>query len=274
MARPALRLLKSIRLFTSSRFITVLGIAALGIAAVGVLGGCSAKNASPSGITLDVYATSSLTQAFTRIAHDFESLHPEVKVVLNFGGSATLEKQISEGAPADVVAFADTANIVRLSESKVVNSKSVITFATNRLAIIVAKGNPKAIKSISDLARADVVLVLCEIAQPCGKNAATALERAKVVVEPASLELNVSGVVQKVVSGEADAGVAYITDALATNSEIDHVEIPSSINIANLYPIGIVSKITRAENNAASDFINFVVGDGATILRKFGFGAP
>jgi len=242
--------------------------------AIGLICTLSACGRSDSKVNIDIYAAASLTTAMTSIATAFESAEPDIRLVLNFAGSATLVEQIKQGAPADVVVFADDKQMNDLVGSGNVNEESVSTIATNSLTLVVEKGNPLNIKNVSDLASEKIHTVLCDVAQPCGKYAAQILERAEVVVQPRSWETSVSGVTQKVARGEADAGIVYVTDALAFTSELDAIPIDASINVVNNYPIASLAELSTTAQKAAQTFINFVMGDGQKILNDFGFVSP
>ena len=242
--------------------------------AIGLLCTLSACGRSDSKVNIDVYAAASLTTAMTSIEAAFEGAEPDIRLVLNFAGSATLVEQIKQGAPADVVVFADDKQMNDLVGSGNVNEESVSTIATNSLTLVVEKGNPLNIKNVSDLASEKIHTVLCDVAQPCGKYAAQILERAEVVVQPRSWETSVSGVTQKVARGEADAGIVYVTDALAFTSELDAIPIDASINVVNNYPIASLAELSTTAQKAAQTFINFVMGDGQKILNDFGFVSP
>ena len=242
--------------------------------ATGLLCTLSACGRNDSKVNIDVYAAASLTTAMTSIAATFESAEPDIHLVLNFAGSATLVEQIKQGAPADVVVFADDKQMNDLVENGNVNKDSVTTIATNTLALVVEKGNPLNIKNISDLASPQIRTVLCDLAQPCGKYAAQILERSNADVQPRSWETSVSGVTQKVSSGEADAGIVYVSDALANASKLDAVPIDVSINVVNNYPIASLAELSIAAQKAAQTFIDFVMGDGQKILNDYGFQSP
>src|SRR5207248_7674184 len=177
---------------------------------------------------------------------------------------------IARGAPADVLASADTASMDKLTQAGL-NGTAPVVFANNLLAIIVAPGNPKAITRVADLAKPDLEVVLCAEQVPCGKYAKQIFATARVTVTPVSLEQNVKGVVTKVTTGEADAGIVYTTDIKAAGATA--VEIPAAMNVMAQYPIASV----KASTNAAADkaFIDFVTGShGQAILEKYGFAQP
>src|SRR5260370_11522692 len=115
-----------------------------------------------------------------------------------------------------------------------------VVFAHNRLEIAVAKGNPKGIHTLADLARSGLVVVLADPSVPAGKYAAQALAKAGVTVHPASLEQQVTGVLSKVTLGEADAGIVYVSD-IVTSGQVDGVVIPDNPNVIADYPIAVLN---------------------------------
>ncbi len=221
---------------------------------------------------ITVFAASSLTAAFNEVGASFTTTSPEAKVTFSYDASSALVAQIIQGAPADLFASADTANMDKLT-TPALNGTTPVVFATNLLQIIVAPGNPKAITGVADLAEADLKVVLCAPEVPCGKYAKQILDTAKVTVTPASLEQNVKGVVTKVTAGEADAGIVYVTDVMAAGAKAAGVDIPAGINVIAKYPIARVKASTHADVDQA--FIDFLTGsDGQAILAKYGFGKP
>ena len=221
---------------------------------------------------ITVFAAASLTEAFTEVGEAFTAANPDAKATFTFDASSALVQQITEGAPADVFASADTANMDKLTEPGLNGSEPVV-FATNLLTIIVAPGNPKGITGVADLANNDLVTVICAAEVPCGRYANEIFANAGVTVTPDSLEQNVRGVVTKVTAGEADAGIVYITDVTAAGDEAAMVEIPEDINVVAQYPIATVKASASPEVGEA--FIDFLVGtDGQAIMTEYGFGAP
>lgn len=221
---------------------------------------------------ITVFAAASLTAAFNDIGAAFTAANPDAKVTFSFDASSALVQQISQGAPADVFASADTSNMDKLTEAGLNGTEPVI-FATNLLAIIVPKGNPAGVTGIADLAKSDVKVVVCAPEVPCGKYASQIFEAAGITVTPVSQEQNVKGVVTKVTAGEADAGIVYITDVTAAGDKAEAVTIPADINVVAQYPIASVKASTHADVDQA--FIDFVLSpDGQAILAKYGFIAP
>ena len=193
-------------------------------------------------------------------------------VKFDFDSSANLAAQIQQGAPADVFASADEANVQKAVDSGDVTTKPVV-FAKNRLEIAVEKGNPKRIKRLADLDKSGLVVVLCADAVPCGKYAAEAFANARVTVSPASKEENAKATLSKVSLGEADASVVYVTDVQAAKGGVSGVKIPDRQNVIATYPIA-VTKDSRS-SAAAKTWVQFIESKTAqTTLRKFGFLPP
>ena len=227
------------------------------------------RQVSPLKGTINVYAAASLTEAFQSVAKVFHFLAPGVNINLSFAGSQALVAGIQQGAPVDVVATADEANMRKLSSTNLLASDAFL-FARNRLAMLVANGNPKNIQLLNDLARPDVSVSLCAPSVPCGKFSQQILSNAGVSVTPKSQEDNVKGVVIKVAVGEVDAGIAYVTDAIAARDSTDAVRIPDENNVINAYPIAVPR--TAKNDYLGRVFILFLFSQlGQNILALHGF---
>ena len=212
---------------------------------------------------LTVFAAASLQPAFDKIS---AQLH--VDATFNYAGTQTLAAQLAQGAEADVFASADKTHMKTLLDAGLIAGAPEV-FAHNRLEIAVAKGNPKGIHSLADLARPGLVVLLADPSVPAGKYAQQALAKANVTVHPASLEPQVTGVLSKVALGEADAGIVYVSDVV-TSQKVQGVPIPDSQNVVADYPI---AALKNAQHNSTADaFIAFVLApDGQSILKAAGF---
>jgi molybdate transport system substrate-binding protein len=220
--------------------------------------------------TLTVYAAASLTATFEEIGKKFEAEHDGVKVEFDFGGSSDLVTQIQEGAPADVFASADTANMDKLVDADLAGDDPQ-DFATNTLEIVVPPGNPAGITSFQDLAEKGLDLVICAPEVPCGAAAQAVADNAGVTLSPVSEEQSVTDVLAKVTSGEADAGLVYVTDVKAAGDDVEGITFPESGSVVNTYPIAPVKGTDEAD--LAQEFVDLVVGDtGQKILHDAGFG--
>jgi molybdate transport system substrate-binding protein len=171
----------------------------------------------------------------------------------------------------DVVAMADNSNMDKVIAGNAVNAASVQLFARNRLAIIIAQNNPRGIATLSDLAAPGLTVVLCDASQPCGRYADQMFQRTGLAITPASRESSVTGVISRVRTGEADAGIAYISDAVA-NTDISAVSIPDADNVLAEYPIAIASTPSSGATSAAQLFVDFILSSaGQNILKNAGF---
>lgn len=240
---------------------------ALGICAIVVLtlSACT----TPRQGALTVSAAASLTEAFTEIGAAYESRNPGTEVRFNFAGSSTLAEQINSGAPVDVFAAASSAAMRRTYDAD--STLEAIPFATNSLAIATPAGNPARVTSLADLERPDVAVLVCDIPVPCGAAAQELFDRNGLTVEPASLERDVRAVLTKVIEDEADAGIVYRTDIVASNVDVTGIDIPSAQNVTTTYEIAP----TISAGDDAQRFIDFVRGaEGVRILKSRGFGSP
>jgi len=231
---------------------------------------CAPTAANP-GRQITVFAAASLTAPFTRIAAAYEAEHPGTTIVLNFAGSSDLVTQIAVGAPADVFASADTTNMAKLTATDLADRP--VDFASNTLSIAVPPGNPAGIASFADLARPGVKTVVCAPRVPCGAATATLETNTGVTLTPVSEESSVTDVLGKVSSGEADAGLVYVTDVRSAGASVQGVPFPESTGAVNTYPIAALAASTNPA--LAASFTQYVTGPAAReILKAAGFGTP
>jgi molybdate transport system substrate-binding protein len=211
---------------------------------------------------LTIYAAASLTD----VLRSFDGGQR-----YSFAGSNTLETQIRNGAPADIFASAAPLNTQRLFASGHVQKP--VTFTSNRLALIVPRSNPAEIRSIYDLRRKPVKLVIAGAAVPVGAYTRTVLRKmglSSVLSKVVSQETDVRAVTTKVALGEADAGFVYVTDARAVADRVTVVRIPAWAQPRVRYEIAVVSSSTRRA--AAQAWIRALLSArGQAALRSFGF---
>jgi len=226
--------------------------------------------ANPDRVT--VLAAASLTEAFQIIGKDFERQNPGVSVRFSFGPSDGLAAQIQNGAPADVFASASESWMDAVQHKPGVTHRT--DFVTNRLILVVPASNPAHVRSVADLARPGVKLVLAAQGVPAGDYARQVLARAAIadqaLANVVSNEVDVKGVLQKVVSGDADAGMVYVTDLTPDlKGSVEGITIPSSINVIATYPIATVAG--SRDPGLADQFIRYVLGPGRSVLNRLGF---
>lgn len=226
---------------------------------------------------ITVFAAASLKEAFTAIAHSFEAANPGAKVRLEFAGSQVLATQLAQGASADVFAAADAHTFARAP----IDPSSRRVFARNQLAIVVRRGLGS-ITTVQDLPRAPKIVV-ADRAVPVGAYTETFLAKAArsygsdwrrgVVTHVVSHELDVKAVLAKVMLGEGDAGVVYVTDARAAHGSARLVPIPAPLNVFAAYPIGVPKTATNP--SGGRKLLAFILSaEGQKALRADGFLPP
>ena len=250
----------------------VLPVAML-LTACGGGGGAGDGSGEPATHELTVSAGSSLTDAFSDIGNAFKRDHPGVRVSFNFGASDTLAGQINEGAPVDVFASASPTWMDSVQKDGPGVSDRT-DFVRNKLAIIVPTENAAGIRRLDDLARDGVKLVLAAEGVPAGDYAREILDNAGIadaaMANVVSNEEDVRAVVTKVLSGDADAGITYVTDVTPDVAEgITLVPIPDDQNVIATYPIAVVSGSEEAD--LARQFVEYVLADGQQTLARYGF---
>lgn len=229
--------------------------------------GSATGSASAPATTLTVFAAASLTKSYDQIGKQFEQAHPGVTVKFSYAGSQTLVDQLSQGAPADVLATADTKTMDKATKESLVGPST--TYTSNLLTIITPAGNPGKVSGFNDSLNS-VKLVVCAPAVPCGNATKKLEDKLGVTLKPVSEEQQVTDVRGKVESGEADAGIVYRTDAKASGDKVDTIEIKGADKAVNLYPIA-VTKTTRSPK-VAQDFVDYVTSDaGEKVLTANGF---
>jgi molybdate transport system substrate-binding protein len=234
-----------------------------------VLTACQGRASTQDGQPVRVSAAASLTDAFGAIATAFEADHPGTDVVINFAGSSTLREQILQGAPADVFAAANAANMDEVvAAGEVADAPRV--FARNLLQIAVPAGNPAHITGLADFANSDLLIGLCAAGVPCGDSAREALGKADVEAAIDTNEPDVRALLTKIEAGELDAGITYVTDVASAEGRVDGIGIPPEDNVIADYPIAV---LRGAPNPAgAQAFMELVLSDaGQSILQSYGF---
>jgi len=236
----------------------------------------------PAVHNLTVFAAASLTGALEEIGKGFENANPGVNVHFSFAGSQILRMQIEQGASTDIFASADHANMDKLVANNLIIASSYQDFATNKLVIILPPGNPADVQALKDLGNPHLKLILADLSVPAGNYARQVLAKMsedplfgsdfsqKVLSNVVSNETDVKQVVSKVELGEADAGIAYASDAMAA-PDLVTISIPAKYNIIAQYPIAVLN--SSHETELARSFIAYILSStGQDILARWGFG--
>jgi molybdate transport system substrate-binding protein len=223
--------------------------------------------ASVSGATtLNVFAAASLTEVFPKI---------DKSERYSFAGSDQLALQIRQGAPADLFASA-SPRYTELAYRDGYVQKPVV-FATNRLIVLLPKSNPGGIKTVYDLRRPGLKIVIGDKAVPIGTYTRQILDAlgitSDVMSNVVSQETDVKGIVSKVALGEADAGLVYRTDARPVAGRTRTIALPDWAQPPIRYEIAIVKSSEHAA--AARAYLKKVTSTrGRRLLAAAGFGLP
>ncbi len=246
------------------------------LAAALALGGCAGA-AQPTALT--VFGAASLKTALDQMKPAYEGSHAGTTLTISTGSSSALRTQIEQGAPADVFLSADTTNPQALVDAGQTDGAAV-SFATNELTIVVPEGNPGDLESPADLARGDVTVIAAGEEVPITKYAEQCVDQLAALpgypadfatayeANIASREENVGAVTSKIVLGEGDAAIVYVTDALAAG--LQTVDIPADANVLATYA-GVVTKASTGKPKA-HEFLDWVRSSaGQQILANLGF---
>jgi len=253
----------------------------LGSACAGVIG--SRNSGSDGNETLTIFAAASLSEALTEIAKEYKVLNPGSEIAINFAGSQQLAQQLSQGASADVFASADYQQLENVINSGRVEGGTELTFIHNQLAIVLPADNPGGILEFKDLEMPGIKLILADAAVPAGRYSQEMLDRASangefgdrfkdnVLENVVSYEENVRAVLTKIILGEADAGIVYLSDFIGASGEsIKMVSIPDEVNVTATYHIAPL--MDSSNKDRGMNFIQLVLSpSGQEILKQHGF---
>ena len=223
--------------------------------------------------TITVSAAASLNKVYTELGKQFEKTNMSIKVRFNFASSSSLVSQIQSGAPTDVFAAADITSFDKLLASGNV-AKQPKVFARNSMQLVVKPGNPLRISTVADLPKASVIS-LCAKTVPCGVYSATVLSRHGMVIAESKITrgIDATATLNAVSTGDADAAMVYLTDALSAKKLVSLISIPVGKNVKASYGIAVV----RGSKNSkqAEAFVQYVLSPaGQKVLKTFGFLAP
>ena len=264
--------------------------AALLLAAGLALAGCTGSAASSDGTrapsspessgttelsgTLTVFAAASLTDVFTELGDRLMADNPGLDVRFNFAGSSALATQITQGAPADVFASADEAQMAKVADL----ATDPEVFAQNRLMLAFPPDNPAGIArpeaagapGLADLVPDDFTLAVCAPEVPCGAAAAEVLDAAGLGDAPDTYEDDVRAVLTKVELGEVDAGLVYLTDVRAAGDKVIAFAFREADLAVSRYPVSVLADAPNAA--AARAFVDLVLSDaGQQVLANASF---
>ncbi|GGJ12502.1 molybdate ABC transporter substrate-binding protein [Paenibacillus hunanensis] len=241
--------------------------------------GASSSTGNPSGnnqpVELTISAAASLTDSLKEIQALYAKKYPNVILTFNFGASGTLQKQIEQGAPADLFLSAGSKQMKALVDEKLISADRTVNLLTNELVLVVPKDSTTSITSIADLKGDSIKRLAIGTPEsvPVGMYAKQVLEKSGEwdTLQPKLVQTkDVKQVLSYVETGNADAGFVYKTDALEsqgvkiafTASEDSHDPI--------VYPIGVLSSTTHRED-AALFYAYLQTQEALDVFAKYGF---
>lgn len=223
---------------------------------------------------ITVYAAASLHQVFDEIGARVEQ-ETGADIQFSYAGSSDLAAQLGEGGPGDVFASANEKQMTVAVDNGSVAAGTPKRFATNTLTIVTPPSNPGRVTTLADLAKPEVTTVVCAAQVPCGSATKQLFAKATLTVKPVSEESQVIDVLGKVSSGQADAGLVYVTEATSAGDKIRTVATPEAQSILNTYPIAVTQHGTSdaGRKATAEQFVAAVLDEqGQRVLTKAGFG--
>jgi molybdate transport system substrate-binding protein len=254
-------------------------LAATAVLLVLLVGGCGGtgrdvpvggSSTSVAAGPITVFAAASLTEAFIQLGADFQA-KSGAKVTFNFGSSATLASQISQGAPGDVFAAASPATMKTVTDAHAAGAP--VDFVSNTLQIAVPVGNPGRITGLAAFADESKTVAVCAPQVPCGAAAVKVFQAAEITPKPDTLESDVKAALAKVAAAEVDAALVYRTDVIADARRVQGIDFPEAAQAVNTYPIAILAESRSPA--VAQAFVDYVLsGKGQAVLSKAGFAKP
>ncbi len=247
--------------------------------ALATVAGCAPKAAPPAAqappVSLTVSAASSLTDVLKEVDAAYTQTKPNVTVTPNFAGSGALQKQIENGAPADVFLSAAATQMDALQKEQLLLDSTRKDLLGNTVVLVVPSDSTLGITDFKDLATDKVkkVAIGDPKSVPCGMYADQVFKEDNITDKVKSKEVigsDVRAVLTYVESGNVDAGVVFSTDAKTSTKVKVVANAPDDINAKVVYPAAVVKASKNAD--AAKDYLSFLSSDQAkTIFEKYGF---
>jgi molybdate transport system substrate-binding protein len=251
-------------------------IFAILIAGILLLSGCAQAPKAGSMIPekeITVFAAASLKEALVEIKAQFEQ-STNIKLVLNLASSGTLQKQIEEGAPADLFISAGKKQMDALENKSLIVKDSRIDLLKNSLVLIVSREYKDKVKTAADLTEVDAKISIGEPETvPAGQYARESLQHMN-LWDSISAKLvfakDVKQVLTYVEQGEAAAGIVYSSDAIVMKDGTIAQKLDESTHSPIMYPAAIVS--ASKEKNSAKAFCDYMMSaEGQKVFEEYGF---
>ncbi len=241
-----------------------------------MLVGCSnsQKPASVEKKEILVLAAASLSNVMTEIKTKYEAKNPGIKLTFNFGSSGPLQKQIEQGAPADLFISAGASQVDALEKENLLASGTRSNLLGNALVLVVPIDNAKKINSFEDITKAELLSMGDPASVPAGKYAQETLKNMKLwdSLRPTSIVYgkDVTQVLTYVENGNVDAGFVYTSDALSSSKVKVVATAPADSHSSIVYPAAAISSSKNL--NEDKDFLTYLSGaEAKALFVKYGF---
>jgi len=261
----------------SSRLMLILTILLVSIA---LLAGCGGTKEQPPAaaaqpVEINVSAAASMKDALAEVQKLYLAKKPNVTLVFNLAASGALQKQIEQGAPADLFISAAAKQMDELEAKNLIKKESRKNLVENSLVIIVPKDSTLNLSKYEDLTQASVKKVSIGETEtvPAGQYAQEVLKKLNLwdtVKEKAVMAKDVRTVLTYVETGNVDAGIVYGTDAAISEKVKTVATAPSGSHKPIVYPVAILSGAKQPQ--AAEEFLAFLNGaEAKAVFEKYGF---
>jgi molybdate transport system substrate-binding protein len=255
-----------------------IGLLALGLAVTGCGGAQPAAPKAaeaPQPVELTISAAVSLKDALAEIQANYAKTKPNVKLVFNLGASGSLQKQIEQGAPADIFISAAPKQMDELEAKNLINKATRKNLVENKLVLIVPLDSKLGLSKYEDLQKPEVkqISVGEPSVVPAGQYAQEVLQKLNIwdkVKDKAVLAKDVRTVLTYVETGNVDAGIVYKTDAASSKKIKIAATAPEGSHKPIIYPAAVLSGAKQTK--AAEEFLAYLSGpEGKPVLEKYGF---
>ncbi|WP_408011581.1 molybdate ABC transporter substrate-binding protein [Pseudalkalibacillus sp. A8] len=241
-----------------------------------LLNGCqNGLNQENDKVELHVLTAASLTDALKQIEKDFEEAHPEIEVILNFASSGTLQRQIEQGAPADIFISASEKEFNRLNKKDLLHADYTKNILSNQMVLVTNKANKSNIQNPEDLKKDQVkrISIGTPVSVPAGKYAKETLESMELwerVEDKIVYAKDVRQVLSYIETGNVDVGFVYASDAKTSSKVTIHNSIDSDLHSPIIYPAGVL-KNTQHPDEAKMFYEYLQHQQSKDTFKEFGF---
>jgi molybdate transport system substrate-binding protein len=247
------------------------------------LAGCAGANKpetpkaaeAPQPIELNISAAVSLKDALAEIQTNYQKKKPQIKLLYNLGASGSLQKQIEQGAPADIFISAAPKQMDELAGKNLINTATRINLVENKLVLIVPQNSTSKLEKFEDLANPSVQKISIgePTVVPAGQYAQEVLKKLGIwdkINDKLVLAKDVRTVLTYVETGNVEAGIVYKTDAASSTKVKIAATAPEGSHAPIIYPAALLAASKQQE--AAKDFLAYLTGpEGKPVLEKYGF---